>query len=354
MDAAKGEHPVQESIGSQLRRECEAMTRYALSSGLAVPAPIIRTLEAVRGADAKQPASAPVTKVGSNAATKDAPGQLARIHEQLAGIIVPAIPRTVVLLEKEAAKSSFGSFLGPVPLVRRMMIAAMLSLVAVVTISLSPDVNENTVHLGLLNSDGITLLVNLLFLLAAASLGATFAALFRANRYVTAGYFDPKHESSYWMRYCLGLIAGIILAELIPLGDDENSATLTKPTLAMVGGFSASVVNRMLNRLVETVETLVRGRGEELIEARELAARVRMEGLVLQGRSTLAANLMHLHQQVSSDADPKEVLAKLNSILADVAPSDFGDIDPDAGSVTKPQGEQAEASAPSPKTTGSS
>jgi hypothetical protein len=37
-----------------------------------------------------------------------------------------------------------------------------------------------------------------------AGLGACFAALFLANRYIAEGTFDPKYESSYWIRFILG------------------------------------------------------------------------------------------------------------------------------------------------------
>lgn len=335
MDEPVIKQPKPASVGSQVRTECEAMARYALSSGLSVPAALIRTLDAVCGTEGGQKPSPALPAGASAPLSTDEVAQLAQVHGQLAAIIAPAIPRTVVLLENEAAKRGVWAFLGPVPLVRRMMLAALLSLLALITIGLSPDVNEETVRLSLLQSDGLTLLLNMLFLMAASSLGATFAALFRANRYVTAGTFDPKYEASYWMLYVLGLIAGIILAELLPLGDAPGSETITKPTLAIVGGFSAAVVYRMLNRLVETVETLVRGRGEEVVAARELAARVRVEGMLLQGRSRLAANLMHVRQQVGAAADPQEVLTQLDRILADVAPSDFSGAEPGGDAAGK-------------------
>jgi hypothetical protein len=92
------------------------------------------------------------------------------------------------------------------------------------------------------------------FRLTAAAVGACFANLFRAYRYVSAGTYDPKLDMSYWMRLILGLIAGYILAELISLDFDTM---LGRPLLAILGGFSASAVFKFLERLVQSVETIV-------------------------------------------------------------------------------------------------
>ena len=74
---------------------------------------------------------------------------------------------------------------------------------------MSDQVNTANIGQEWLVLSGHVLLYNLLFLIAAAGLGASFQALFQANRYVVAGTFDPKYESSYWIRFVLGLIAGL-------------------------------------------------------------------------------------------------------------------------------------------------
>lgn len=233
------------SIRDHLIRECDSMAKYAFASGLSVPGTLMESLEA-----AKNIQSGSINK-------------LTGVHERLAQIVAPATPRTILLLHTESEKKGFLNFLGPVPLIRRMMFASILSLIMFVTISLSPDVSRTGG--GILDSSGIELLLNELFYLSAAGLGASFGALFTANRYITEGTFDPKYESSYWIRFALGLIAGIILAEVITLVSEESLTGLAKPALAMVGGFSAALVYRILNRLVETIESLFRGETREIM-----------------------------------------------------------------------------------------
>lgn len=68
--------------------------------------------------------------------------------------------------------------------------------------------------------------------------------------------FRLKFTSSYWTRFVLGLIAGLVLSELVPIGG-EGWKELTKPTLAILGGFSVDIVHKVLARIVNTVEILI-------------------------------------------------------------------------------------------------
>ncbi len=290
------------SLRDYLISECEAMAKYAFASGLAVPGILMQKLETAKK----------MQDGGIN--------QLTLVHERLAHIVAPATPRTILLLDTESQKKGVFKFLGPVPLIRRLMLAAILSLIAFVLLSLSPDVN--TRGGGILESSGLPLLYNELFYLSAAGLGASFNALFTANRHITEGTFDPKYESSYWIRFALGLIAGIILAEIITLISDISFTGLAKPALAMVGGFSAAVVYRILNRLVETVDSLFRGETRDLIASSELAAKTRYEEQLSQSRLKTASNLMRLQQQLDSGANPEQLKQNLKRILGELMPAD--------------------------------
>jgi hypothetical protein len=288
------------SIREHLIRECDAMAKYAFASGLSVPGPLMESLEATKN----------MQSGGIN--------KLTSVHERLAQIVAPATPRTILLLHTESEKEGVLNFLGPVPLIRRMMLASILSLIMFVTLSLSPDVSRTGG--GILDSSGMELLLNELFYLSAAGLGASFGALFMANRYITEGTFDPKYESSYWIRFALGLIAGIILAEVITLVSDLEGGGLAKPALAMVGGFSAALVYRILNRLVETIESLFRGETREIIASKEQAAKTRYEDQLSQSRLKTATNLIHLQQQLDS-GNPEQVKQNIKKILNELMPA---------------------------------
>ncbi len=302
------------TLSSQLLQESEAMTKHALASGLDVPPPLVQKLETVLLEVSRD--ESPLAS-----AEEEAVRQLTAIHGRLAKIIAPATPRTILLLASDSKKVGIWRFLGAVPLIRRMMLAAILSLLALVFLSLSPHVNVKTMQESLLTSSGEVLFHNLLFLMAAAALGASFASLFQANRFIEAGTFDPIYESSYWIRFVLGLIAGIILAELIPLGTDGTLQAFTKPTLSMLGGFSSAVVYRLIHRLLQAVESLVRGETGEIRSARESEARARAAQKNGQVRLELAATLLKLQLELRRGGSPEEVQQKLDRTLTDLLSS---------------------------------
>jgi hypothetical protein len=119
--------------------------------------------------------------------------------------------------------------------------------------SLSPLINSETLSRDIYDLSGITLVIPLLFLLSAAGLGATFGALFDAYQFVSEGHFDARFDCVYWARIGLGLVSGLMLAELIPTSG--GTKLLERPLLALLGGFSVAVVHRILQRLVNSVES---------------------------------------------------------------------------------------------------
>jgi len=293
----------------QLFRETIAMTHHLLASGKRVPPSALKVLEAAESSE-------------EDVVPKRGLASLGRVHDRLSRLVAPATPRTISLLAEEKQLTHTFSFLGRVPLVRRMMAAALIWLVLFVGLSLSPDVNESGGDI--LNDAGLSLLMNLLFFVAAAGLGAAFAALFKANRYVVQGTFDPKYESSYWIRFILGIIAGMLLAVLIPV-DTGGEMQFGRPLLAMLGGFSAAVVHRILSRLVETVESLVRGSTEDTIAARERAAELRAEEQHAESKLKIATQLIDLRKQLGEGADPEETKKALDRVLGNVMPIEEDD-----------------------------
>ncbi|MFN0012191.1 MAG: hypothetical protein ACKVS8_11175 [Phycisphaerales bacterium] len=101
----------------------------------------------------------------------------------------------------------------------------------------------------------------------AAMLGAAFFTLYTANRYVVCRTFDRTYTTQYVVRFVLGIVSGMILAnfgEHLTLPKESGTAsvsalTLTQTLLALIGGYSADAVNAVFTRVAETLTTLVRG-----------------------------------------------------------------------------------------------
>ncbi len=331
MKSAKDDDPLKGfALKEQLVSECRAMAQHAFANGLKVPGEIVKVLQAI----AAQGVGEDPAKLQN--APDGAVAQLAAIHAQLAEIVAPAKPRSILLLITEGAKGKFWQFLGPVPLVRRMMAIAIFSLIALIGISLAPDVDGNPERFNLFSQyKGASLLLNQLFLLSAAAIGASFAALFLANEYIQDGTFDPVYESSYWARFVLGLLAGMMLGSLVPIESYIGTASdaapakgapqgFGRPILALLGGFSADLLFRILNRLIDAVDALVRGDTADIVAAQEQAAKARLAEQSTQNRLQLATMLTKLQQQLGPSVTPEDIKQELNRLQSElIAPGSY-------------------------------
>lgn len=320
---------------TQLFNECDAMARHAFSSGLKIPSNVLYLLELFCIQDDKHDKSqdpgslkAP-KKPKSEMDCQTTIKQLGLLHTRLAKIVAPAKPRSILILYEEALVKKRWQFLSSIKLVRHFMLVALIFLLGWVCISLFGNVDG---HVDWAKESGLSLLVEELFILFAAGIGAIFTILFQVNRFVVNGTYDPKYDSSYWTRFVLGIVAGMILALMVPIKATSNSttlSTLTKPTLALLGGFSVTVVHRILNRLVAAIESLVQGDIRDIIETRVHAVQTRVETEQNTERMEIASKLLNLKTKVSDQGPNRNLEQAIDSILSDILPSGAGIADED-------------------------
>lgn len=303
----------------QMIDECIAMVRYAMANGSKIPGDVVESLEIFTS---QQPAEA------NPAVENDMPTirQLNAIHNRLARIISPAKPSAILLMDRERRKKGMFKFLGAVPFIRRMMLAAMISLALFVLISLSSDIGEKAVDL--FEMSGITLLLNELFLLTAAGLGASFNALFKANRFIVNGTFDPKYETSYWIRFVLGILAGLLLATLVPIGEQLGKEIgegakaghmgFEKPLLAMLGGFSANVVYQLFARLIAGVASVVKGDVQEQTDAKIQSVKNQADADQAKERFKVASQLMKLQDMLNSGVKTDDLKKQVGDLMKEM------------------------------------
>ena len=289
------------SVQEQLLRTSEAMVRYALASGLRVPE---RVVDAVSRAGEQPSADGAVDPA------------LLRAHGELVRLVAPATPRTILLISE--GRQTKLSMLGPVRLVQHMLIAVLILLALFMLLSATAYVKRGSGDYE--NSTGLALIANELFFLAAGGLGAAFSALFTAYRYISEGTYDPKYESSYWLRFILGLMAGLLLALLVPVNSGQGSTPLSRPLLALLGGFSAAVLYRILERLVAGVESIVRADSRELRVAEREASAARAATDAARDRLGLVAELRRVQEQARSGRPSTEVAAALDGVLEALLP----------------------------------
>ena len=298
------------AVIDQLNKECAAMIKYALSSQLNLSPELSKEYIEIQEGDI----------------TKESVARLTKIHVDLTKLVSPANPGTILLLEEESKKKSAFKVFGAVSLVRKMMATAIICLVGLFLISLHSEVNGNESNFSLLDNSGVKLLINEIFLLFAAGIGASFAALYNAQKYIKNMTYDPIYESNYIVLFVLGLISGTLLASLIPieaiLGGEGNENPLKgfgKPILAILGGFSSSLVYEILNRLKSTLNTLISGDKSSQNKAETLLAKSRQKELDLDKKNQVNEKVEVLKKEISSLDDKDEMVRRLEAFRAEIS-----------------------------------
>jgi hypothetical protein len=186
-----------------------------------------------------------------------APRLGAALHGQLSALIRPVTPRTLAATEFSRDPLRLGS--------------AVLLVIALAATALAAVIGYSATLAGATNQTG-TLIVQLNYLFAAL-LGAAFSALFTASPYVRDRTFDPRYVLVYIMRLVLGVIAGLILANLGSglFTSETLIAKLGTGMIGLLGGYSAEAVRSVLDRLVEVLVAAVHGEDQSKAQRLELS-----------------------------------------------------------------------------------
>ncbi|HEX8321501.1 hypothetical protein [Longimicrobium sp.] len=291
--------PSAPTLQDQLVDESCSMVRHLVGKGMRAPAALV---QAAAGYESARNVGQPIDLAA-----------LATIHERLAKLVAPASPSTLYLLDRShQAPSRLGS-LGPVSVVRQLVLFSMGCVLAFIVFSIyhlivvSPGGGEAQM------SQVAHAFVENVYWLAAAGVGASFAVLFQINETISKGTFDPDDAPAYWIKVFLGVVAGFILVAMVPTEgiDSADAQVLAKPTIALLGGFSAQAVYRILNRLVETLEDLFSGGQKEQAAIREQAVAARAQEDAVQARLVVAGKLVQLQEQIAAGADVKQQVQDL-------------------------------------------
>lgn len=321
--AAPQRRNARDTLDAQLIDECDAMARFTLRRGLPIAPEVIAELAHLI-AHSRARGFEDEADIHADADAVDARRALAAIHAKLSTAIAPATPHAVLLLDAHYRGAHRLGWLGPVPLIRLLSASAIGFLIAVIATGLSPDVSAVNIDQGFLDSSGAKLLWNTLFLIFCAGLGASFAALFQAHRYIADATYDPRYDASYGARLILGVIAGLILVEMLPrdLFASGGMRSFGKPALAMLGGFSATAVHRLLQRLVDTLDALVKGDPANGIQAMREAERAQTAHARTQMQSEIAASLVELQQTLDDTTSAEDVKRRLAELTRTMLGSD--------------------------------
>lgn len=309
-------------LRKQVFMECGAMAKYALEKGFDVPAKTIQQIEAFEVTNNEEYCQSEI-----NRNLDITP--LIEIHQLLVRLIKPATPQTVLLIDIERQTVNAFKFLGPVALIRQFMVAAIISFLLFFGLMSSEYISAESLQKNFMEASGLDQFIQLIFLIGAAGLGASFEALYRVNKYISNGTYDPCYHISYWMRFSMGIISGLLMSVLISQNSLESQNLLSngiiRPLLAILGGFSADLLYTTINKLIETFKLLINNSASNLLLAKEQEDKVNSSVQEFKNRMKLAEELMSLHQKVGLDTENSEQVKKqLNKIMNNLVNGEFG------------------------------
>lgn len=233
-------------LRKQAKAEITAMLKFAWSRGMELPVEVraqLGWLDASRTDGEPEVDAAPLA-------------MLADLHARLSHLVSPAMPGALQLLDRQSPRNGWRAFMVPVDNVQWLLMAALAFMMSFVAISMCSALDD-AIQGDIYTLDGERQMIVMGFLLSAAGIGGTFQALFTAQRYVVSATYDSRYDASYWILIALGLIAGLLLSVLVPVRlEGTDAPTLAKPVLALLGGFSSGLVYRILQRLVDTIDSL--------------------------------------------------------------------------------------------------
>jgi len=109
-----------------------------------------------------------------------------------------------------------------------------------------------------MNNHGLSLLLNLAFLSSISGLGVSFYMLRNVSTSVKNGNLIPEDSIYYIALIVLGVIAGLILSEILNLytKDPEDINLFNKSVLALLGGFSSDAIFTILQGLIDRLKSI--------------------------------------------------------------------------------------------------
>lgn len=302
------------SLKEQMVRESCAMVRHLITNGVRVPPSV------VQAADQFETALEHRRPIDMTA--------LSGTHERLSRLVSPAKPGTLYLLDFGFHQQGREpSSLGPIKLVRELVRVAMVCVALFIVLSVVQILEAHPDIVLFARDDHplmiLRVIVERVFWLAAAAIGASFAMLFTLNDQILARTFDPDETASYWVKFFLGMVAGFILVALVPMDPtpDTGAEALGPPTIAMLGGFSASAVYRILTRMVEALESVFTGGPKEQAALAEKAAVTRAAEESSQGRMAVAGQLVEIQQKLAAGMPSEQAAQHLRQVVAALVPA---------------------------------
>lgn len=235
IQAENGQQSPEETLQDYMDEDIELLLRYALDTGKSIPDEVGQLL--------------------SEAGFENS----FLAHKLICESLAPATPETVKYILKYQKKKTI--FFSNIPLVRNFIFVAIVAIAGLITSGLFPEVNHDTLSRGILNNNGIPLLINLIFLCSAAGIGAIFFILSQITKEVKNATLSTDDGTYYWTMLIMGMLSGLIMSEMIVLNQelDNQSVEMNRLLFALLGGFSSEIVFSIMQKIMEKVRDIIAG-----------------------------------------------------------------------------------------------
>ncbi|CAM1354079.1 MULTISPECIES: hypothetical protein [Tenacibaculum] len=219
---------------SELSKEINNMLSYAIYNGIIINTQINNLIQ--------------------NSSVDD----LINAHNLLSKNIAPATPKSIEFTKKLRSSESGKSIFNKLPLVRNLILLALLFLILFIITGLSPKVNNHSLDEGIMNNNGFSLLLNLTFLSSISGLGVLFFLLKKVSDSIKNTTLVAEESISYIAQITLGIIAGLIMSEIISFysTDPKNIDLFSKSILALIGGFSSDAIFSVLQGIIDRIKSI--------------------------------------------------------------------------------------------------
>jgi hypothetical protein len=151
-----------------------------------------------------------------------------------------------------------------------------------------------------------------------AGLGAAFYVLLKTHEYLVTRTFDPKYNNAYLTRFVTGMVAGVILSNLLGfwVGNKSSSFLQLSPGVAaIIGGFSAEAVEQILQRMADLLVATVKGDGSAELKAEQTVAQAKQAQEQTQKNSAVREKLAELSIVSGDSAKFGQALDSIRSLL---------------------------------------
>ncbi|MFK8058594.1 MAG: hypothetical protein AB8B78_00720 [Polaribacter sp.] len=225
---------ISEDVILELSREINSMLSFAVYNGITV--------------------NTEVNSLIQNSTVDD----LINAHNLLCKNVAPATPKSIRFTKKLNQESNGKSIFNKLPLLRNLILLALFFLIAYIATGMTTEVNNDSLDKGMMDNSGIPLLLNIVYLSSIAGLGVLFYLLKEVSTSLKNGSLIPENAISYVSQIILGIIAGLIMSEIIAFytKDPQQINLFNKSVLALIGGFSSDAIFSILQGVINRIKNI--------------------------------------------------------------------------------------------------